>query len=91
MSGDIWHNHVDVTWHPMGVTHGKSLMVHLCKWITCCQVSNDEIMGNEQIHENKGKWGNKTCGKEGKWGGSFPTLPIRSMTIKKRERSERRK
>ena len=36
-------------------------------------MSNEEIMGKEQIHENKENLGNKTCGKEGKWGKSFPT------------------
>ena len=73
MSGDKWHDHVDATWHPRGLTHGKRHVVHFCKWLTWSQVSNEEIMGKEQIHENKEKWGNKTCGKEGKWGESFPT------------------
>ena len=36
-------------------------------------MSNEEIMEKEQIHENKENLGNKICGKEGKWGGSFPT------------------
>ena len=26
---DTWHDHVDVTWHPKGVTHGKIHVVHL--------------------------------------------------------------
>ena len=29
-------------------------------------MSNEEIMGKEQIHKNKENLGNKTCGKEGK-------------------------
>ena len=55
MSCDTWNDHVDATWHPKGVTHGKSHVVHLCKWLTWSQLSNEEIMGKEQIHENKEK------------------------------------
>ena len=29
MSGDTWYDHVDATWHPKGVTHGMSHVVHL--------------------------------------------------------------
>ena len=31
VSDDTWHDHVDATWHPMGVTHGMSHVVHLCE------------------------------------------------------------
>ena len=29
VSGDTWHGHVDATWHPRGMTHGMSHVVHL--------------------------------------------------------------
>ena len=46
MSGDIWHDHVDATWHPRGVTHGMSHEVHLCEWFTWSQVSRGGSMRN---------------------------------------------
>ena len=32
MLGDTWHDHVDAAWHPRGVKHGLSHVVHLCEW-----------------------------------------------------------
>ena len=40
-SGDTWRDHVDTTWHPRGVTHGMSHVVHLCEWLTLSQVSSE--------------------------------------------------
>ena len=48
MSDDTWHDRVDATWHPRGVTHGMSHVVHLCEWLTLSHVSNEEIMGKEK-------------------------------------------
>ena len=48
MSDDTWHEHVDATWHPRGVTHGMSHVVHLCEWLTLSHVSNEEIMEKEK-------------------------------------------
>ena len=41
MLGDTWHEHVDATWHPRGVTHGISHVVHLCEWFTLSHVSKE--------------------------------------------------
>ena len=80
VSGNTWHEHVDVTWHPRGVKHGISNVVHLCEWLTWSHVSNEEIMGKEKsrkIKENCGDimWhgGGKLGGGGGGGGGrSFP-------------------
>ena len=48
MSGDTWHDHVDATWHPRGVTRGMSHVVHLCECLTWSQVSKGEIKKNEK-------------------------------------------
>ena len=40
MLGDTWHDQMDVTWHPRGVTHGMSHVVCLCEWLTLSQVSS---------------------------------------------------
>ena len=48
MLGDTWHEHVDATWHPRGVTHGMSHVVHLCEWLTLSHVSKREIKGKEK-------------------------------------------
>ena len=72
MSGDTWHEHVDATWNPRGVTHGMIHMVHLCERLTLSHVSNEEIMGKKN-HENKEKIVKKTCSME-ESGGKFPPL-----------------
>ena len=41
MSGDICHDHMDSIWHPRGVTHGMSHVVHLCEWFTLSYVSKE--------------------------------------------------
>ena len=51
MLGDTWHDDVDATWNPRGVTHGMSHVVHLCERLTLSHVSNEEIMGKEKIKE----------------------------------------
>ena len=48
MSSDAWHDHVDVIWHPRGVTHGMSHVVYLCERLTLSHVLNEEIMGKEK-------------------------------------------
>ena len=47
MSGDTWHEHVDATGHPRGVTHGMIHVVHLCEWLTWSLVSRGGNMGKE--------------------------------------------
>ena len=59
--GDTWHEHVDATWHPWGVTHGMSHVVHLCEWLTLTHVSKE---GNKR----KRKKIKKKCGDD-KWHG----------------------
>ena len=71
MSGDTWHDHVDSTWHPKGVTHVMSHVVHLCEWLTLSHVSKEGNKGkiNQEIKRKNGsddKWQWK------KVGGSFP-------------------
>ena len=44
-SVDTWHKHVDATWHPRGVTHSMSYVVHLCEWLTLSHMS---IEGNKR-------------------------------------------
>ena len=51
MSDDTWHDHVDATLHPRGVTHGMIHVVHLCERLTLSHVSNEEIMGKEKMKE----------------------------------------
>ena len=33
---------MDATWHPRGVTHGTSHVVHLCEWLALSLVSSGE-------------------------------------------------
>ena len=56
MSGDKWHDHVDATLHPRGVTHGMSHVVHLCEWLTLSHVSNGKIkkIKNYNLKKKKG-------------------------------------
>ena len=69
MSGDTWYDHVDATWHPRGVTHGMSHVVHLCEWLILSHVSKE---GNkrkikkikEKCEDDMWQWR--------KVGGSFP-------------------
>ena len=42
VSGDTWHDHVNATWYPKGVTHGMIHVVKLCKWLTLSHVSHKE-------------------------------------------------
>ena len=72
MSGDTWYNHVDVTWHPRGVTHCMSHVVHLCERLTLSHVSNKEIMGKEKNQEKLRKIVEMTCGMVEESGGKFP-------------------
>ena len=55
MLGDIWHEHVDATWHPKGVTHGMSHVVKLYKWLTLSHVLNDVIKGKKEIKKIRKK------------------------------------
>ena len=50
MLGDTWHDHVDATWNPRGVTHGMSYVVRLCEWLTLNQVSSG---GNNNERKEK--------------------------------------
>ena len=71
MSGDTWHEYVDATWYPMGMTHGKSHVVHLCEWLTLSQVSSGGNKGRgKKIKENGGDdmWHVEESG------GKFPPL-----------------
>ena len=45
MSGDTWHDQLEATCHPRGVTHGMSHVVHLCEWLTLSQVASGGING----------------------------------------------
>ena len=45
MSDDTWCDLVDATWHPEGVTHGKSHVVHLNVWLTISHMRRDAIKG----------------------------------------------
>ena len=62
MSGDTWHEHVDATWHPRGVTHGMSHVVHLCEWLTLSHVSKREIKGKEKKSRKLRKFVEMTSG-----------------------------
>ena len=73
MSSDTWHDHVDATWHPRGVTHGMIHMVHLCERLTLSHVSNEEIMGKEKNKEKLRKIVEMTCVMVEESGG-FPPL-----------------
>ena len=48
MSGNTWHDHVDATWNPRGVTRGVIHAVNLCEWLILSHVSNEDIMGKER-------------------------------------------
>ena len=52
MLSDTWHDHVDATWHPRGVTHGMSHVVHLCEWLTLSYVSKN---GNKRKRKKSRK------------------------------------
>ena len=60
MLGDTWHDHVDDTWNPRGVTHGMSHVVHLCEWLTLSHVSKE---GNKRKRK-KIKKIKKNCGED---------------------------
>ena len=82
MSGDTWHGHIKVTWHPRGVPHGMNHVVHLCEWITLSQVSS---RGKRRKIRKKNV--GMTCGKGGKWGEVSPTfLTIWLMSIQKKRK-----
>ena len=49
---DTGHEHVDSTWHPRGMTHGMSHVVHLCEWLTLSHVSKD---GNKRKRKKSRK------------------------------------
>ena len=49
MSGDTWHDHVDATWNPRGVTYGMSHVVYLCELLTLSHVSKEENKGKRKI------------------------------------------
>ena len=73
VSGNIWHDHVDATWHPRGVTHGMSHVVHLCEWLTWSQVSREGSMRKiNQENEIKSRKIERMTSGMGKVGGSFP-------------------
>ena len=55
MLGDTWYDHVDATWHPRGVTHGMSHMVHLCEWFTLSHVSKERNKGKRKIKKLREK------------------------------------
>ena len=77
MSGDTWHDHVDVPWNPRGVTHGMIHVVHLCEWLTLIDVSKE---GNKRkikkIKKNYGEDMWHMGRRVRRWGGSFPTWTI---------------
>ena len=73
MSGDIRQDHVDATWHPRGMTHGMSHVVHLYEWLTLSQVSSGGKRRKEKLRKIK-KNVKVTCGKGGKWREVSPTL-----------------
>ena len=55
MSSDTWHDHVDATWHPRGVTHGISHVVHFCEWLTLSHVLKEGNKGKIKIKKIKRK------------------------------------
>ena len=63
MSGDTWHDHVDATWNPRGVTCGMIHMGHLCEWLTWSQVGN----GEKKERKSKGEIKKKKNEKEKEW------------------------
>ena len=65
MSGNIWHEHVDATWHSRGVTHGMIHVVHLCEWLTMSHVSKEGNKRKRKKYEDD-KWQRR------KVVGSFP-------------------
>ena len=71
MSGDTWHDHVDATWNPGGVTHGMIQVVHLCEWLTLRQVSSGGKRRKRKIKKIK-KIVEMTCGRWKKVVGRFP-------------------
>ena len=74
MSGDTWHDHVDATWNPRGVTHGMSHVVHLCERLTLSHVLNEEIMRKEKSRKIKENCGDNMWHGGGKEGEVSPTL-----------------
>ena len=67
-------------------------------WCTCVNGSHGDKCQMRKLWEKnkfmkiKKNGGNNTCGKEGKWGGSFPHLTNSvNDNQKERKRSERRK
>ena len=56
MSGDTWHDHMDATWRPRGVTHGMNHVVHLFEWLTLSHVSNKGNKGKRKIKKLREKW-----------------------------------
>ena len=71
MSGDTWHDYVDVTWHPRGVTHGMIHVVHLCERLTLSHVSNEKIIRKEKNQEKLRKIVKMTCDMVEESGGKF--------------------
>ena len=55
MLGDTWHDHVDATWHPRGVTHDMSHVVHLCEWLTLSHVSKEGNKGKRKFKKLREK------------------------------------
>ena len=68
MSGDTWHDHVDATWNPGGVTHGMIQVLHLCERLTLSQVSS----GGKRRKRKIKKIADMTCGRWKKVVGCFP-------------------
>ena len=50
---------MDATWHPRGVTHGMSHVVHLCEWLILSHVSKErnkrKIKKIKKIKKNCGE------------------------------------
>ena len=73
MSGDTWHEHVDATGHPRGVTHGMIHVVPLFEWLTWSLVSRGGNMGKENNKKKSRKNVRVISGKGGS-GGKFPQI-----------------